>query len=150
MTNKWNIPGWGAAHAHIREALYFLIEGKSPTERLQVSEEVVAAVRAIVRGDKPGPQTSPFNRDEHFREMWARGVAHNAVESLLGAAERSPSSGVGPSPDQQALLREIARHALWHMRNAPEEARDLAKFLTLERLRQPHPGDVLDHIEIKQ
>jgi hypothetical protein len=150
MSNKWDIPGWGAAQARIREAPYFLIEGKGPAERLQISEEVVAAIRAIVRGDRPGLQTSPFNRDEHFREMWARMVAHSLVGAALGASERSPSSGLAPSPDQQALLREVAREALWHMRSAPEEARDLAKFLTLERMRQPHPGDVLDEAEVKQ
>jgi hypothetical protein len=40
-----------------------------------------------------------------------------------------------------ALLREVARRALWHMPNSSDEVRDLARHLYLENLRQPHPRD---------
>jgi hypothetical protein len=46
-----------------------------------------------------------------------------------------------PAPDQMALLREVARRALWHMPNSSDEIRDLARHFYLENLHQPHPRD---------
>lgn len=43
--------------------------------------------------------------------------------------------------DQDVMLREIARLALWNMPNAADEARALAKDMTLEGMKQPHPRD---------
>jgi hypothetical protein len=44
-------------------------------------------------------------------------------------------------PDQNAVLREIAKLALWHMPNATIEARELVRTMEIEKLKQPHPGD---------
>jgi hypothetical protein len=52
-------------------------------------------------------------KGEDSRESWARATAHHIVDGALSASERSGRSL--PSPDQIALLREIARRALWHM-----------------------------------
>jgi hypothetical protein len=92
-------------------------------------------VRSLARGEYPEPQTSPFGRDEHERESWARMI----VGSALLASERS--GGSHPSPDQVALLREIARKALWHMPNSNDELKELRNFFKIENIRQPHPGD---------
>jgi hypothetical protein len=46
--------------------------------------------------------------------------AHHAVEGALAASERS--GGPLPSPDQVALLREIARRALWQPNPFDDEA----------------------------
>jgi hypothetical protein len=64
--------------------------------------------------------------------------AHHIVDGALAASERS---GPPPSPDQAALLREIARRALWHIPNSREEVRKLVKYLDIENLRQPNPFD---------
>jgi hypothetical protein len=77
--------------------------------------------------------------DEHSRETWARASAHHIVDGALCASERS--GGLLPSPDQVALLREIARRALWHMPNSADEARSLVRYVTIENLRQPNPLD---------
>jgi hypothetical protein len=143
MSNKWDIPGWGAAQLQVREAVHFLCEGKDRAERTEIAEELVEVIRAIARGDKPPERTHPLydGREVHFREVWARMVANNLVGAALGASERVEHSGPPPSPDQTALLREIARLALWHMPNAPEEARQLVRSMEIERLKQPHPAD---------
>jgi hypothetical protein len=39
------------------------------------------------------------------------------------------------------MLREIAKRALWHMPNSETEARQLARIMVIENLKQPHPGD---------
>ena len=137
--NKSNTPGWGAAQLQIREAVHFLCAGKSASERAEIAEELVDLIRAIVRGDYPDHQSSPFDREEHQREGWARGVAHHLVDGALAATERS--GGPPPSPDQVSLLREIAKRALWHMPNSAAEARQLVSVMTIENLRQPHPKD---------
>jgi len=132
--NKWHVEGWGAAQGQIRAAMLFLCQGKDHAERLQIGEELVQVIRAMAWGERPQEQTTVLHdgRDEHLREVWARMVAERVVDGALGAAERSPSSGLPPSPDQQALLREIARYALWHMRDAPDEARKLVRAMEIE------------------
>jgi hypothetical protein len=140
--NKWKISGWGEAQLQIQVAADFLCEGKDRAERGEIAEEIVAIVRAIAKGEGPQIQASPFAREEHAREGWARMVARDVVGGALGASERSPpSSGPPPSPDQTALLREIAKLALWHMPNAIAEARQLVRVMEIERLKQPHPAD---------
>jgi hypothetical protein len=136
---KWQIEGWGAAQGQITEAIEFLCNGKTPQARADIADDLVALVRSIARGDYPEPQTSPFDRDEHARESWARAAARHIVDGALSASERS--GGPLPSPDQISLLREIARRALWHIPNSREEVRKLVKYLDIENLRQPHPFD---------
>jgi hypothetical protein len=136
---RWQIEGWGAVQGQIREAAEFLCDGKSAGARAAIADELVALVRSIARGGYPDPQTSPFDRDEHARESWARISAHHLVDGALAASERS--GGPLPSPDQVALLREIARRALWHMPNSADEARKLVRYVDIENLRQPNPLD---------
>src|SRR6266568_3922518 len=71
---KWNISGWGAAQAQIREAVHFLCDGKDQAERVEVGEELVELIRAIARGSRPPEQSTALHdgRDVHFREVWAR------------------------------------------------------------------------------
>ena len=78
-------------------------------------------------------------QDSDQRESWARMTAHHLVDGALAASERSP--GPHPTPDQVALLREIARRALWHMPNSADEGRNLVRHITIENLRQPNPFD---------
>jgi hypothetical protein len=136
---KWQIEGWGAAQGQIREAIEFLCKGNPTSARAAITDELVALVRSIARGEYPQPQTSPTDRDEHARESWARMSAHHVVDGALAASERS--GGQHPSPDQTALLREIARRALWHIPNSRDEVRKLVKYLDIENLRQPNPFD---------
>ncbi len=72
---------------------------------------------------------------QQSRETWARRAAHHIVDGALAAIERYPA------PDQMALLREVARRALWHIPNSSAEVGDLARYFYLENLRQPHPRD---------
>lgn len=67
--------------------------------------------------------------------IWARRAAERIVDGALTVSERLPK------PEQAALLREIARRALWHMPNSSDELRELARHFYTENLRQPHPGD---------
>ena len=136
---KWNVPGWGAAREQIRAAIEFLCEGKSPADRAVIADELAALVRSLARGDHPEHQISPFDRDEFARESWARMTANHLVDGALAASERS--GGPHPSADQVALLREIARRAMWHMPNSAEEVRKLVRYITIENLRQPNPFD---------
>jgi hypothetical protein len=46
-----------------------------------------------------------------------------------------------PTPDQVALLREIAKRALWHLPNSGDEARRLVDDIDTENLRQQNPFD---------
>ena len=73
------------------------------------------------------------------RDIWAEATAAHVVDGVLSASERS--GGQLPNPDQIALLREIARRALWHMPNSAEEARKLVRYIDIENLRQPNPLD---------
>jgi hypothetical protein len=139
MADKRQIEGWGEAQGQIRAGIQFLCHGKTSGDRAVIADEVIALVRSIVRGDYPDPQTSPFDRDEHARESWARMSAHHIVDGALSASERS--GGPLPSPDQAALLREIARRALWHMPNSADEVRNLVRYVTMENLKQPNPLD---------
>jgi hypothetical protein len=141
--NKWQVEGWGAAQGQIRAAMLFLCADKDHAERLQIGEELVQVIRAMAWGERPPEQTTVLHdgRDEHLREVWARMTAEQVVGGALVASERAPSTGLPPSPDQQALLREIARAALWHMHDAPGEARMLVRAMEIERLKQPHPAD---------
>jgi hypothetical protein len=72
---------------------------------------------------------------QQSRETWARKAAHHIVDGVLAAIERYPA------PDQMALLREVARRALWHMPNSSDEVRDLARHLYFENLHQPYTRD---------
>jgi hypothetical protein len=137
--NKWGIPGWGAAHGQIRDAVHFLCEGKGRADREEIAEEIVATVRAIAKGEPPAAEASPYDREGHAREGWARSVANHLVDGALMASERS--GGRLPNPDQVSLLREIAKRALWHMPNSETEARKLARIMVIENLKQPHPDD---------
>ena len=40
-----------------------------------------------------------------------------------------------------ALLREIAKRALWHLPNSGDEARQLVRDIDIENLSQPNPFD---------
>ena len=73
------------------------------------------------------------------RDIWAEATAAHIVDGALSASERS--GGQLPNADQIALLREIAKRALWHMPNSSEEVRGLARHVYLESLRQPHTLD---------
>jgi hypothetical protein len=67
--------------------------------------------------------------------IWACRAAERIVDGVLTAIERYPSG------DRAALLREVARRALWHMPNSSGELQDLARHFFIENLRQPHPRD---------
>ena len=67
--------------------------------------------------------------------IWACRAAERIVDGVLTAIERYPSG------DRAALLREVARRALWHMPNSSGELQDLARRFFIENLRQPHPRD---------
>ena len=73
--------------------------------------------------------------DEAKRTIWARRSAERIVDGMLTASEGLPK------PDQSALLREIARRALWHMPNSRDEVRELVRYFDIENLRKPHSGD---------
>jgi len=77
--------------------------------------------------------------DGQVRESWAQMTAQHLVDGALAASERSP--GPHPTADQVALLREIAKRALWHMPNSGDEARKLVRYIEIENLRQPNPFD---------
>src|SRR5262249_15977079 len=143
--NKWDISEWGAAQLQVREAIHFLCEGKGRAERMEIAEELVNVIRAIARGDRPPKRTHPLydGHEAHFREVWARMVADSLVGAALGASERVPHSGPRASGDESVLVREIARLGLWHMANAPEEARELVRSMEVERMKQQHPKDGL-------
>jgi hypothetical protein len=73
------------------------------------------------------------------RDIWAAATALHLVDGALSASERS--GGPLPNADQVALLREIAKRALWHIPNSRDEVRKLVKYLDIENLRQPHSRD---------
>ena len=75
--------------------------------------------------------------EEANRTIWARRAAERIIDGTLTAVERLPK------PDHDALLREIARRAIWHMRNSDDELKNLRDYFKIENLRQPHPGDDL-------
>jgi hypothetical protein len=136
VSNKWQIPGWSAAQAQIREAAEILCAEKVGIERAEVIDQIVALVRAIGRGEPAPPEADPLlNRDEFERESWARAAARLIVEGAMRVAERLPDA------EQTALKREIARHALWHTPNSLEELNKLRDWFKIENLRQPHLGD---------
>jgi hypothetical protein len=54
------------------------------------------------------------------REMWGRMTAAHLVDGALAACERQPVR------DQDCLMREIARRALWHLPNPTAEGHKLA------------------------
>jgi hypothetical protein len=75
------------------------------------------------------------------RETWARVAARDIIDGVLAASEHSVKPLPQATPDQVALLREIAKHALWHMPRPADEARNLLRYI-LENMRQPHlPSD---------
>jgi hypothetical protein len=132
---KGEIEGWGAAQGQIRNAFLFLCKDKDATARYEIAEELVGVLRSLARGDKPPPRSSPFDRDEH--ERGAQKLAHNLIGVAMLANERSGHA----DKDQDVMLREIARLALWHMPNAADEARALGQHLKLESMKLPHPRD---------
>ena len=75
--------------------------------------------------------------EETKRRIWARRVADRLVDGALTVGERLPQE------DRNALLREIARRALWHMPKSDDELKALRDFFKIENLRQSHPGDDL-------
>jgi hypothetical protein len=79
------------------------------------------------------------DREAEARESWARMTAHHLVDGALAASERAP--GPHPTPNQAALLREIARRASWHMPNSGDEARGLVRYVDIKNLRQPNARD---------
>jgi hypothetical protein len=132
---------WGPGTIPLGEAISVFFEGKDAADRQKVAEEIAAFVRARARGDRPAPKVDPLQKEEHAREGWARMVAAEAIAAVMLASERTPHPYPPPSPDQRAMLREIARLALWHMPNAADEARELVRQMTVERMKNPHPGD---------
>jgi hypothetical protein len=139
MVDKWKIEGWGAAQGQIWAAIGFLCEGKSPADRADIADELVSLVRAMARGDYPAPPAWPYDRDEHERESWARAAASHGIGGTLRMSERV--TGSTRSADQNSLLRETARLALWHMPNSRDEVRELVRWLDLQNMLQPHPLD---------
>jgi hypothetical protein len=139
MVDKWKIEGWGAAQGQIREAIGFLCDGKPPAERADIADELVSLVRAMARGDYPAPQASPYDRDEFERESWARATANHVIGGALRMSERF--TGSPRSADQNSLLRETARLALWHMPNSRDEVRELVRWVDLQNMLKPHPLD---------
>jgi hypothetical protein len=75
--------------------------------------------------------------EETKRRIWARRVADRIIDGALTVGERLPQE------DRNALLREIARRALWHMPKSDDELKALRDFFKIENLRQSHPGDDL-------
>jgi hypothetical protein len=133
---------WADAIGQIGMAIEFLCKEKQSRERAELADELALLVRSIARGNYPGPQASPLDRDEHAREAWARATANHIVDGALRASELT--HGPLPSSDQVVLLREIARRALWHMPDLTDELQGLHRFFDIENLRQPHPrGDDL-------
>jgi hypothetical protein len=74
------------------------------------------------------------------RETWAKRNAHLLVDGILGASERSAWPW-RPTPDQIALLREIARRAVWHMPKCRDEVRALVRYFDIEIPGKLHPSD---------
>src|SRR5437016_5928076 len=83
------------------------------------------------------PMADTYGNDP--RDIWAAATAMHLVDGALSASERS--GGRLPNDDQVALLREIAKRALWHMPNSADEARKLVRYIDIENLRQPNPLD---------
>jgi hypothetical protein len=73
--------------------------------------------------------------DHQARESWASRTAEHLVDGVLATVERLPI------PDQECLLRAVASRALWHMPNAATEARNLARVMDIESLKEPHLRD---------
>jgi hypothetical protein len=135
MAGKWDISGWGEAQGQIRMVVEFLRRNKDRLSKAEVIDEIIRPVHGIGRGHTPGPQTEPREQKEkeYERESWPRGVARDIVGEAVSATKRLPCD------EQQVLLREIARWALWHLPNSSYEARKIAKWLDIEDTRQPHP-----------
>jgi hypothetical protein len=74
-----------------------------------------------------------MSQDE--QTIWAQRAAERIVDGVLTVSERLPR------PDQIALLREIARRAIWHMPNSRYEIRELVRYFDIENPRKLHPGD---------
>jgi hypothetical protein len=77
---------------------------------------------------------------EKALDTWAKRNAQHLVDVILGASERSGWPW-HPTPDQVALLREIARRAIWHMPNSQEEVRALVRYFESENRAKLHSGD---------
>jgi hypothetical protein len=66
------------------------------------------------------------HESDKARESWAKRNAQYLVDGILGVSERSGWPW-HPTSDQIALLREIARRAIWHMPNSCE-GRELVRY----------------------
>ncbi|MBU6461840.1 MAG: hypothetical protein KGI99_02630 [Bradyrhizobium sp.] len=73
------------------------------------------------------------------RDIWAAATAMHVVDGALSASERA--GGPLPNADQIALLREIAKRALWHIPNSADEVRKLVRHVDIENLRQANSFD---------
>jgi hypothetical protein len=72
-------------------------------------------------------------------DIWAAATAMHIVDGALSASARL--GGQLPNDDQIALLREMAKRALWHMPNSADEVRKQVRYIDIENLRQPNPLD---------
>ena len=134
--DKWNIKGYHHAKQQIRDAIEFLCDGKDQQGRAEIAYDVWRLARAIALGAEPAIHADPQRHgDEYEREAWAKVCAHNIVRGAMRVSERLPS------PDQITLLRKIAELALFHLPNAPKEAKYLMRQMRIEALKHPHPGD---------
>ena len=79
----------------------------------------------------------PQHDSDKARESWAKRNAQYLVDGIVGVSERSGWPW-HPTPDHIALLREIARRAIWHMPNSGDEVREVARHFDIDK---PHPGD---------
>ena len=115
---KGNIRDWAHATQQIRDAIEFLCDGKDRQKRVEIAYDVWRMARAIALGAEPPVHADPLRHgDEYEREAWAKVCAHNIVRGAMRVSERLPS------PDQITLLRKIAELALFHLPNAPKEAK---------------------------
>ena len=81
------------------------------------------------REDHGGDKMLQHDSDK-ARESWAKRNAQYLVDGIFGVSERSGWPW-HPTTDQIAVLREIARRAIWHMPNSRDEARELVQYFDI-------------------
>jgi hypothetical protein len=81
------------------------------------------------REDHGGDKMLQHDSDK-ARESWAKRNAQYLVDGIFGVSERSGWPW-HPTTDQIALLREIARRAIWHMPNSRDEVRELVQYFDI-------------------
>jgi len=127
--NKSNIKGRGHAKQQIRDAIEFLCDGKDRQQRGEVAYDVWRLACDLALGAEPAVRADPLgHRDEHECEAWAKVCARNIVGGAMRVSERLPW------PHQIMLLRKIAELSLWHLPNAPNEAKQLMRQMKLRIL----------------